>query len=47
MYVLIPDGSIYICKNMNILEVIWAYEFYKMLIRMYDDGHADGLQMEL
>jgi hypothetical protein len=19
-----PDGSIYICKNMNILEIIWA-----------------------
>jgi hypothetical protein len=23
--VLCPDGSIYICKDINILEVIWAY----------------------
>jgi hypothetical protein len=26
--VLCPDGSIYICKNMDILEIIFAYECY-------------------
>jgi hypothetical protein len=24
--VLCPDGIVYICKNMNILEIIWAYQ---------------------
>jgi hypothetical protein len=43
IFVLSPDGSIYNCKNTNMLEIIWEYECYKMLIELYDGGLNDGL----